>query len=226
MSRLIKFSSFALVLLLAAALPGHTESKYARKLNDAREVLAQAMSHEGKAIPPQLLKRAKAIAIFPNTIKAGFVVAGRYGEGVVLSHAEDGSWSAPAFFTVAGGSYGLQIGVQSMDIVLLIMNDRGLQALLKQKATIGADVAVTAGPASVSGDADIDVFMKADILSYTRAKGLFAGIAVNGARIAASPRMNHEFYGRDISVDDIIVRRMVDAPAAAQLRAALETYAK
>ncbi len=226
MSRSIAGFFVSFLLILGVALPGECESKYSRKLNDAREVVVEAMNAPGKAIPPALLRNCKAIAIFPGTIKAGFIVAGRYGEGIVMTRDTEGKWSAPAFFTIAGGSYGLQIGIQSMDVVLLIMNDRGLQALLKQKFTIGADVAVTAGPASVSGDADIDVFLKADILSYTRSKGLFAGLAVNGARMAASPNMNREFYGRKISVDEIIIHRSVDAPAAASLKATLETYAK
>lgn len=213
-----RFACIALAATIAAAAPARADdrARFVRKLDDAREVLVEALSGEGRTIPPRLLARARAIAIFPGVVKGGFVWGGRYGEGVVLSQDEAGAWSAPAYFTLAGGSWGLQIGLQSTDVVLLVMNDRGLHALLKQKATLGADAEVAAGPSSASAEADVDVALRAEILSYTRARGLFAGVSVDGARIARSDRINGGLYGRPVTVDEILIERSVDVPEEAR----------
>jgi len=129
---------------------------------------------------------------------------------------EDGKWTAPAFFTVTGGSFGLQAGLESMDVILLIMNQRGLQSLLKQRFTLGGDIAITAGPNSAAAAGDIDVALKAEILSYVKSRGVFAGISVNGARLAYSPKINRQFYTRAYSVDDIIIRNQAPMPEAAK----------
>lgn len=218
-----------LVLMVAvflAVTPSWAEpSRYEKKLAAAEIVIADAMTRSGAAIPADYLKRARAIAIFPGVVRGGFLYGARYGEGVVLGRAESGEWTAPAFFSVTGGSFGLQAGLESADIVLLIMNQKGLQALLKQRFTIGGEISVAAGPNSASAAGDIDIALKADILSYTRSRGLFAGIAVNGARMAFSPKMNREFYARAITADEIIIQNSVERPeAAAGLLQRLDSY--
>lgn len=217
----------AIGLISISAQADSRRAKYDAKLKAAEAVFVAATTQPGKSIPAKLVRAAKAIAIFPGTVRAGFIFGAGYGEGVVLSRGADGSWSAPAFFTMTRGNFGLQAGVQSSDLVLLIMNEKGLNALLKQRFTLGTDVGITAGPHSISGEGDIDIAMKADIYSYAKSQGLFAGVAVNGGRMAASPRMNQDFYGRKVSVDEIIVQRTVPPPpAAASLRTTLWNYAE
>lgn len=208
-----RWIGLALVAVLALSLaPAQAESRYDRKITAAEEVLNDALTREGSAIPAAYIRQCKAIAIFPGVVRGGFIYGARYGEGIVFGRTEDGKWTAPAFFSVTGGSFGLQAGLQSMDIVLLIMNEKGVQALLKQKFTIGSDIAVAAGPHSASAQGDIDIALKADILSYARSRGLFAGISVNGARMAFSPKMNREFYTRGFTADDILIRNQAPMP--------------
>lgn len=214
MSRISRLAALALVVALSVSVGA--ESRYTEKLRTSQVVLDQMINQSGQPIPPVLFRDAKAIAIFPGVVRAGFIFGGRYGEGVVLTRNDENRWSSPAFFTLAGGSWGLQAGVQAADVILFIMNDRGLQALLKQKLTLGADMSVAAGPNSVNAAGEIDVALKADIYSYVRSRGLFAGIAISGARMAYSPRMNREFYTQSYTVDDIIVRRQLEIPRDAQ----------
>lgn len=202
----------ALVLVLAFSVAAGAESRYTEKLRNSQTVLDQMINQSGQTIPLVLFRQAHAIAIFPGVVRAGFIFGGRYGEGVVLTRNHENKWSSPAFFTLAGGSWGLQAGVQAADIILFVMNERGLQALLKQKLTLGADMSVAAGPNSVNAAGEIDIALKADIYSYVRSRGLFAGIAVSGARMAYSPRMNREYYTQSYTVDDIIVRRQPEVP--------------
>ncbi len=210
--------------ILTTAVNADT-SKYDQKISRANEVMVEAITREGAGIPPQLLRQCKAIMIFPGVIRAGFFWGGRFGEGITVARTESGAWSAPAFYSVVGGSWGLQIGLESVDVVMLVMNQRGWEALLKQKFTLGADISATAGPNTASAQSDIDIALKADIVSYARARGLFAGLALNGARIASSTQTNRNFYGRDLSVDDILVRNLPPMPAsAASLMVTLSPY--
>lgn len=214
-SGVLKFGLVAMLVAMAITPATAELNKYDQKIVDATDVIAFAISRQGDAIHPEILRQCKAIAIFPNSFRAGFIFGARYGEGIVIAKDGNGGWTAPAFFTVAGGSVGLQAGMQSSDIVLLIMNDKGLQALLKQKFTLGGDISITAGPSSLSAAGDIDIALRSEIVSYARSRGLFAGVALNGARIAFSPRMNREFYTRGMSVDDILVRNQATMPASA-----------
>ncbi len=204
-------------LVASLAVPSHAiEARLARKLDDARDVIEMARSSDGISIPAAVLARARAVAIFPGTIKAGFIFGLRAGDGVVLSRDDQGGWSAPAFYSLASASGGLQAGIQSVDVVLVIMNDRGLRALLKNKTTLGGDINITAGPASASGEAVTDLALRSEVLAYTRARGIFAGVSLQGGSIAPSRRMNRSAYGRDIDVDEIIMQRGVAAPAEAE----------
>jgi lipid-binding SYLF domain-containing protein len=214
-SNAVKFGLVAMLVAIAVSPATADMSKYDQKIVDANDVISFAITRQGDAIHPEILRQCKAIAIFPNSFRAGFIFGARYGEGVVLAKDGKGGWTAPAFFTIAGGSFGLQAGMQSSDVVLLIMNDKGLQSLLKQKFTIGGDISVTAGPSSLAAAGEVDIALKSEIVSYARSRGLFAGVSVNGARIAFSPRMNREFYTRAYSSDDILVRNQAPMPSSA-----------
>lgn len=212
---LLSLIGCAVALVVGSTSALADASRLDRKIEQSNEVLVEAIEREGAGIPAQLLRECKAVILFPGVVRGGFIWGGRFGEGITVGRTANGGWSAPAFYSVAGGSWGLQIGLESVDVVMLVMNERGLQALMKQKFTLGGDISATAGPNTASAQRDIDVALRADIVSYARARGLFAGLALNGARIAASPRANREFYGRSLSVDDIIVRNAVPMPASA-----------
>jgi len=170
----------------------------ARHSTAASKVFREIMGAPDKAIPRELLDRAEAIAVFPGITKAGFVVGGRGGQGVI-SRRVPGGWSAPAFFNVGGGSFGAQIGVQKIDSVLLFMNDDAVGSLLKDKFEIGGEVAATAGPVGRNASASTDALLKAGILSYSRSKGLFIGAVIKGAVISPDNDLNEAVYSMNAS---------------------------
>jgi len=161
----------------------------------AADVFTEIMNVPDKAIPQRLLDKAEAIAVFPGVIKAGFIVGGRGGHGVI-SRRTKGGWSAPAFFDLGGGSIGLQIGAEKTDFVLLFMNDDALSGLLKDKFEIGGEAGATAGPVGRTASASTDAQLKAGILSYSRSKGLFAGLEIKGVVISADNDDNLPVYGK------------------------------
>ncbi len=191
-------------------------TKYTEKLNDAALLFKNTMRNTEQMIPPELIKKCKAIVIFPEVIKAGFMIGGRYGEGVMLVKGEQTSWNAPAFFTITGGSFGLQIGVQSIDVILLIMTKKGLDALLEEEFTIGGDASVTAGPRGAKVEADIDILLKANIITYAAAKGLFAGVSIKGSDIGFSEKINKKFYNKKYKVNDFLIENKVPLPKEAE----------
>jgi len=162
----------------------------------ATDVLQGFVTLQLKMIPPALLHDAQGIAIIPNVLKAGFVVGGRFGRGVVLAREPDGTWSNPMFVTLAGGGIGWQIGVQATDLVLVFRTRNGLNRLLmgKGKLTLGADVSVAAGPLGRQAEAATDALLRAEIFSYSRTRGLFAGLSVEGAGILIDHQANESFY--------------------------------
>jgi lipid-binding SYLF domain-containing protein len=178
----------------------------------AARVFDQIMGTREKSIPRDLLDRAEAVAVFPSVIKAGFIVGGRGGRGVI-SRRVAGGWSAPAFFDLAGGSIGLQIGASSTDFILLFMNEHAVESLLGDKFEIGAEGSAAAGPVGRSASASTDARMNAQILSYSRSKGAFAGLELKGVVIKPDNEDNHQVYGmsaRDILTgsDKISMERM------------------
>src|SRR5207247_6901636 len=189
----------ALVLIFGSAGSAPGQSKNAKKLADATQqsqkaadVFTEIMNVADKAIPQRLLDKADAIAVFPGVIKAGFIIGGRGGRGVI-SRRTGSSWSAPAFFNLGGGSIGLQIGAAKTDFVLLFMNQDALGGLLKDKFEIGGEGSAAAGPVGRSASASTDAQLKAGILSYSRSKGLFAGLEIKGVVISAD---NDDKIGR------------------------------
>lgn len=167
-------------------------------------VLKRVIEGPDRGIPSDLLQRCRGLAVFPSVVKAGAVIGISYGSGVILRRDENtGKWSKPAFFTIRGGSIGLQLGAESVDVILLIMSERGVQRLLEDKFTLGADAAVTAGPVGREASADTNMGFQSEILSYSRAKGLFAGISLKGAALEPDKEANAVYHGKKISVQDI-----------------------
>jgi len=190
-----------LTLLLSLSCLASAQSKQAKKINEATERSRKAardfteiMAAPDKAIPHDLLDKAEAVAVFPNVIKAGFIVGGRVGHGVISRRVKDG-WSAPAFFNLGGASVGLQIGASSTDFVLLFMNEDALKGLLEDKFEIGGEGSVVGGPVGRTASASTDAQLKAGILSYSRSRGLFAGIELKGVVISPDNDDNRAVYG-------------------------------
>jgi len=171
------------------------EPKAVDRVQSAATVLDEIMNAPDKAIPEEVLGSAECVAIVPSLLKGGFIVGARYGRGVASCRTEKG-WSAPAFFTVSGGSFGLQIGGQAVDLVLLIMNKNGMKNLLSSKFEIGADASAAAGPVGRHAEGNTDWKMKAEVLTYSRARGIFAGLTLNGAVIKQDNDSTRQFYGR------------------------------
>jgi len=169
-----------------------------RHASEAAETFTEIMNVREKSIPKELLDKAEAIAVFPGVVKAAFIVGGRGGQGVI-SRRVKGGWSAPAFFNLAGGSFGAQIGAQKTDYVLLIMNEAGLNGLLKDKFELGGEVSVAAGPVGREAAASTNPRLDAGILSYSRSKGLFIGAALKGAVISPDNDLNTAVYGMKAS---------------------------
>jgi len=203
--RFIRANSFIPVsLLLIASVPTFVQSqtRNAKRVADATsqaqkaaQVFTEIMNIPDQAIPQKLLDKAEAIAVFPGVIKAGFIVGGRGGRGLI-SRRVKGGWSAPAFFNLAGGSFGLQIGASKTDFVLLFMNDDALSGLLQDKFEIGGEGSAAAGPVGRSASATTDAQLKAGILSYSRSKGLFAGLELKGTVISPDNDDNLAVYGK------------------------------
>jgi lipid-binding SYLF domain-containing protein len=199
---LVKQLSLVLVATLALiAFPCQrlfAQGRMAGTLWSASEVLDDLRSIPLKGIPPTLLRGAEGVAIIPHAVKAGLIIGGRFGEGLVMVRNPDGTWSNPVFISLAGGSFGWQIGVQSADIVLVFRSRRSLDRVLqgKGKLTLGADVAVAAGPVGRQAEAGTDAKLQAEIYSYSRSRGLFAGLALEGAAILNNGRLNEEFSQR------------------------------
>ena len=205
-----------LTALLALMLPfaANAQEKEIQRADNAVRVLSEILAIPEESIPERLLREAEAIAVMPDVVKAGLVFGGRGGKGLIAVRGTDGSWSNPSFITLGGGSFGFQAGVQSADVVLVFRNRRGVDNIVNGKFTLGADASVAAGPVGRSAQASTDGQLKAEIYSYSRARGLFAGIALDGAVIAIDNRANRRVYGRDVTARMILenrVRPQVDA---------------
>src|SRR6266550_7632360 len=187
-----------LVLTCAVATPAQKSSRLqdaSRHAQEASEVFTQIMNVRERAIPKELLDKAEAIAVFPDVLKAAFIFGGKGGQGVISRRTPKG-WSAPAFFNLSGGSFGAQIGASKTDYVLLIMNQEGLNGLLKDKFEIGGEVGVAAGPVGREAAASTNLRLDAGILSYSRSKGAFIGAALKGAAISPDNDLNEAVYNR------------------------------
>jgi lipid-binding SYLF domain-containing protein len=183
-----------LIALLTTAYGAET-SKAVQRVQSAADVLNEIESAPDQGIPEEILGSAECVAVVPSMLKGGFIVAARYGRGVASCRTEKG-WSAPAFFGIEGGSFGFQIGGQAVDLVMLVMNKEGMENLLSSKFQLGADASVAAGPVGRHAAADTDWKMRAQVLTYSRARGVFAGVSLAGARVKQDKDSTRDFYGR------------------------------
>jgi len=182
------------LLLPVTAFAGQKENDRA---NSASRVLSEILKIPEESIPSKLLNEAQAIAVIPDVVKAGFVVGGRRGKGLIAVRGADGSWSNPSFIILTGGSIGFQAGIQSADVILVFRNGRGVDSIVNGKFTLGGDASVAAGPVGRSAQASTDEQLKAEIYSYSRARGLFAGISLDGAVMQIDKKANAAVYGSD-----------------------------
>jgi SH3 domain-containing YSC84-like protein 1 len=189
--------------LSSAALAGSTRESLQDRIDAAKVVLDQIMAAKDRSIPMDILEQATCVAVVPGMIKGAFVFGGQYGQGVVTCRTGHG-WSAPVFIRMAGGSFGFQIGGQSTDLVLVAVNDRGFQDLLKNKFKIGGDASAAAGPVGRSGQASTDWKMNAELLSYSRNKGVFAGISLDGTSVSQNSEDTELYFGQAHSFESIL----------------------
>jgi lipid-binding SYLF domain-containing protein len=206
-------SLFLGVTAFAQEKVGKRMEDEAAQSSKAAKVLREIMGTPDKEIPEDLLARAECVAVFPSVIKAGFIVGGRGGRGVASCRTGAG-WSAPAYFNLGGGSFGLQIGAEATDFVLLFMNSEGLDSLLSNKLTLGADASVAAGPVGRAAGADTDAVMKAKILSYSRSRGLFAGLELKGVVITPDKSDMRDVYGKEVTAKVVLKEDKSAAPAS------------
>jgi SH3 domain-containing YSC84-like protein 1 len=221
-----KFLLLTLIVSLCsfsfAADDQEKESKAADRVQAAADVLNEIQGAPDKGIPSEVLGSAECVAVVPSMLKGGFIVGAKHGRGLASCRTAKG-WSAPAFFVVTGGSFGFQIGGQAVDLVMLIMNKEGMKHLLSSEFELGADASVAAGPVGRHAEGNTDWKMRAEVLTYSRARGLFAGVTLNGASIKQDKDSTREFYGRMVPFRTSLVGE-IDPPAGAN--AFLTTLAK
>jgi len=198
---------YALIACLATGVILGQESKPDKRLQDATAVVNEMMGMPDKGVPQSVLEKAQCIVVVPGLKKAAFIVGGQFGRGFA-SCRKAGGWGAPAAMKIEGGSFGLQLGGQSTDVILLVMNQRGMDRLVSDKFTIGADAAAAAGPVGRDAKADTDIMLKAEILSYARSRGAYAGLSLEGATMRPDNDENKKLYGRDVTNQDILVKGM------------------
>ncbi len=187
--------TLAFVLSCVIALPAFGATREEERLGDATDVINKLLQIPEQGVPPTLLSRAYAIAVIPNVVKVGFGLGARRGKGVVVVRNDDNSWSNPVFITLTGGSIGWQIGAQSTDIVLVFKNRRGVDGIASGKLTLGADASIAAGPVGRHTEMATDIQFEAEVYSYSRSRGLFAGVSLEGAGVTIDRKANAAFYG-------------------------------
>src|ERR1700730_3092453 len=196
-----KFAS--LLSLCSCALLVRAADTPQERMTDAAQVFNEIMATPDKGIPEDLLEKAHCIVIVPGLKQAAFGVGGKFGRGYAICRRERAGWGAPAAIWVEGGSFGFQIGASSTDVIMLVMNERGMRRLLEDKFTLGAEASVAAGPVGRQTTAQTDVQMSAEMLSWSRSKGLFAGIALTGATLRPDNETNQEMYGTKLTAKEI-----------------------
>ena len=212
-------------VFLVLALSGAVFAKESQ-LEKANNVLNEIMRTPDKGIPHDLFEKAVCVGIVPSEIKGAFLVGGTYGRGVLVCRRHgDGPWGAPSLFSLGAGSFGFQIGGESTDVVFLVMNGSGARKLVQDEVKLGADVSVTAGPVGRSAEGATDAQLHAEILSYSRTRGLFAGVSLEGAVFKQDKDANRNLYGRDVTAKEILIHGEVRPPVeAAALEASLARY--
>jgi SH3 domain-containing YSC84-like protein 1 len=221
LKRLLVFTTLATFMTLTAAASDREDD--VDRTQKATQVFKEIMNAPDQGIPENLLQSAKCIAIIPGDVKFAFIFGGNYGRGLATCRTEHG-WSAPMFVAVDGGSVGYQIGGSSTDLILLFMNNHALQSLLSDKFKLGADASVAAGPLGRNAAAGTDLKLNAEILSYSRAKGVFAGVSLNGAVVQADKSGDKAMYGDDVDRHEILSGKVVVPESARPLLHELHVY--
>ena len=217
MKKLI-FASLMIVLAATPLLIGAVDTKNRNRLENCGMVMDEILRLPDN-IPATLIDKAECVIVIPSVLKGAFIVGGSYGRGAMTCRSGkqfDGKWSAPSMMALEGGSVGFQLGAQATDFVFLVMNPRGATAILNSKVKIGGDVAAAAGPKGRDVQADTDVTLRAEMLTYSRSRGLFAGISVEGSTLRPDNQANEDVYGKRISATDIVRNGEVATPVAAQ----------
>lgn len=213
--QILAISLLAALLIPAAAFASDREDDV-KRIDKSAHVFSEIMSTPDRGIPNELLETAKCVAIIPGELKFAFILGGNYGRGVATCHTAKG-WSAPMFVALGGGSVGYQIGGSSTDIVMLFMNDRALQNLLSDKFKLGADATVAAGPVGRHAAAATDLKLKAEVLTYSRSHGVFAGVSLDGAVVRTDKSGDQAMYGEDVTHRQILDGKVTVPPAAEAL---------
>jgi len=209
-----------LLLIVPAAIAGNSDkgdNDVQKRLENSGTVMKEILNVPDD-IPQDLLNKARCVVVIPSVVKAAFVVGGSYGRGVMecrTSNDFNGPWGAPAMYALEGGSFGFQIGGQATDFVILVMNDRGVQSLLSSKVKLGADASVAAGPKGRDAAANTDAYMRSEMLSYSRSRGAFAGVSLEGSTLRPDGGANKQLYGKEASAKKIVTESKSTAPPAA-----------
>ena len=221
-----RWIALAVLIVCAAAAGAQDREKQIRRVEEAGTVLKEIMSASDRGIPEDIIGSAKCVAIVPSMLKGGLGLGGAYGHGVASCRTEAGTWSAPAFFGVKGGSFGLQIGGQAVDVVMLIMNETGMNNLLASKFKLGADASVAAGPVGRLAEGSTDWKMRAQVLTYSRARGAFIGVSLNGAWVSQDHDDTRIFYGRMVPFRTLLKGNMAAPEDAKPFLDALNKYSR
>jgi lipid-binding SYLF domain-containing protein len=213
----------AVVLSVSGSVRSDTKDTE-KRLDASARVLKEIMGAPDKGIPKDLLGKAACLVVVPGVKKGAFIVGAKYGRGFIVCRKQGGGWSAPGGVKVEGGSFGFQIGGSETDVVLLVMNEGSIEKLLSSKFTIGGDASATAGPVGRTAAAATDVQLHAQLLTYSRARGLFAGVSLEGATLRPDDDANKDLYGKEMSNKEIVMGDMTSPAAAARLLAELNKY--
>ena len=197
----------------------------AHRAREAENVMTSMMGIPENGIPNELMEHAQGIAVIPHVVKGAFGIGGSYGKGLLARRDASGNWTAPAYIKIGGGSFGFQLGVEATDVVLVFTNEDGIRSLLNGKLTLGADASVAAGPVGRNAAMGTDILLKTAVYSYSRSKGLFAGVALDGAVITIDDHADRKVYGKAFNGEDILLRHEARANAAVSpFMRALEQY--
>jgi len=214
-----------LLLLASMAWCGDDkDSDVDKRVEESAKVLNEVMSVPDKAIPDKVMRDAKCIAVIPSMVKIAIGFGGNHGKGFATCRTENGNWSAPAPMTISGGSFGLQLGGQAIDLVMVVMNDQGMQHMLSSKFKLGADASAAAGPVGRDAAADTDWKLRAEVLTYSRARGVFAGIDLNGSAVTQDKDETRLLYGRFEPFSDILSGKVQPKESAEPFLSAVRKY--
>jgi lipid-binding SYLF domain-containing protein len=208
-----------LTLCFCVGLPVVAQEKEDRRLQESYDVMREVLNAPDKGIPHDLLDKAKCVIIVPSMKKGAFIVGASCGRGVMVCRRGDGfngEWSAPAMFALEGGSFGFQAGGEVTDYVILVMNDKGARSVMSSKVKLGGEASIAAGPVGRTSSAETDAVMNAEMLSWSRSKGVFAGVSLEGSTIRSDDEANKKLYGKELNAKQIILQGEVKTPPAGQ----------